>query len=156
MKLTQTQESIVPKLSVTDLWPQMQRKKCELTPQNTEIVFDAEKWIYERKSAYPMVDCIRGPSDGDWKHFNYHPVCNGVVLKDQDVLVLYPNGNYYVKPNTDQEGCAHHPSKCCECLLKEIDDDYLNYAPSDEDKHLKNADEAKHYATYLDAMRYAP
>ena len=28
MKLTQTQESIVPKQSVTDLWPQMQRKEC--------------------------------------------------------------------------------------------------------------------------------
>ena len=42
MKLTQTQESIVPELSVTDSWPQMQRKKCELTPQDTETVFDAE------------------------------------------------------------------------------------------------------------------
>ena len=70
MKLTQTQESIVPDQSVTDSWPQMQRKKCELTPQDTEIVFDAEKWIYERKSAYPMVDCILGPSDGEWKNFN--------------------------------------------------------------------------------------
>ena len=156
MKLTQTQESIVPELSVTDSWPQMQRKKCELTPQDTEIVFDAEKWIYERKSAYPMVDCIPGPSDGNWKHFNYHPVCNGVVLKDKDVLILYPNDNYYVKPNTDQEGCAHHPSKCCECLLKEIDDEYLNHSPSDEEILLKNADEAKHYAKYLEAARYAP
>ena len=156
MKLIQTQESIVPEQSITDPWPLMQRKKCELTTQDIEIVFDAEKWIYERKSAYPMVDCIHGPADGDWKHFNYHPVCNSVVLKHGDVLILYPNDNYYVKQNTDQEGCAHHPSKCCECLLKEIDDEYLNYAPSDEDKHLENADEAKHYATYLDAMRYAP
>lgn len=29
MKLIQTQESIVPEQSITDSWPQMQRKECE-------------------------------------------------------------------------------------------------------------------------------
>lgn len=108
----------------------------EQTP--AEVTFDAERWIYERKSAYPMVDCLPGSADGMWKTFCYHPVCNGVVLKDKDVLVLYPNGNYYVKPDTNQEGCEHQPSKCCQCMLKEIDEEYLNWM-SDEEKHLSAA-----------------
>ncbi|MGY5392782.1 hypothetical protein [Acinetobacter sp. NigerLNRRAM0016] len=34
----------------------------------------------------------------------------------------------------EQEGCEHHPTKCCECMLKEIDEEYLS-CMSDEDKH---------------------
>ena len=30
----------------------------------TEVLkFEAEKWIYERKSAYPMVDCVDGSAE---------------------------------------------------------------------------------------------
>lgn len=112
----------------------------------TEVTFNAERWIYERKSAYPMVDCLPGPADGMWITFRFHPACNGVVLKDQDVLVLHPNGNYHVKPNKNQEGCKHHPSKCCECMLKEIDEEYLSWG-SDEEKHLNAALVAAEYVT---------
>lgn len=108
MNLTQTQESIVPKQSVIDSWPTKTRKDSHPCQEQkpTEVIFDAERWIYERKSAYPMVDCLAGPADGMWKTFCFHPVCNGVVLKDQDVLVLDPNGEYSVKPKTDQD--KHH------------------------------------------------
>ena len=140
MNLEQTPESIVPEQSVIDSWPTKVRTTSNACQKQepVEVIFDAERWLYERKSAYPMVECLPGPADGMWKTFRYHPVCNGVVLKDQDVLVLYPNGNYYVKPDTNQEGCEHHPSKCCECMLKEIDEEYLNWI-SDEEKHLKAA-----------------
>lgn len=64
----------------------------------TEVIFDAERWIYERQSAFPMVDCLPGSANGLWEKFNYHPTCNGVVLQDQDVLVLGLDGTYSVKP----------------------------------------------------------
>lgn len=38
----------------------------------------------------------------------------------------------------EQKGCEHHPSKCCECMLKEIDEEYLSWM-SDEEKHLNAA-----------------
>ena len=139
MNLAQTPESIVPEQSVIDSWPTKTRNGSHPCQEQTpaEVIFDAERWLYERKSAYPMVDCLPGAAEG-WETFNYHPFCNGVVLKDKDVLVLYPNGNYYVKPDTNQEGCERHPSKCCECMLKEIDEEYLSWE-SDEEKHLNAA-----------------
>lgn len=97
MKLEETTQSIVPGQSEIDAWTQMQRKKSEHAYQDKEIVFDAEKWIYERKSAYPMVDCIRGSAQGGWKKFNYHPVCKGIVLHDKDVITLGSDGTYSVK-----------------------------------------------------------
>lgn len=110
MNLAQTPESIVPEQSVIDSWPTKVRiasHPCQ-EQKPTEVIFDAERWLYERKSAYPMVECLPGPADGMWKTFRYHPVCNGVVLKDQDVLVLNPNGSYSVKPKmTDQEKYLH-------------------------------------------------
>ena len=128
MNLTQTQESIVPEQSVIDSWPTKVRiasHPCQ-EQKPTEVTFDAQIWIHKPKSAYPMVECRLSLENG----FRYHPVCNGVALKDKDVLVLNPNGSYSVKPKmTDQEGCEHHPSKCCECMLKEID----------EEKHLNAA-----------------
>lgn len=107
MNLTQTQESIVPEQLVIDSWPTKVRiasHPCQ-EQKPVELIFDAERWIYERKNAYPMVDCLPGAA-AEWETFNYHPVCNGVVLKDQDVLVLDPNGEYSVKPKTDQD--KHH------------------------------------------------
>lgn len=107
MNLTQTQESIVPEQSVIDSWPTKVRiasHPCQ-EQEPVEVIFDAERWLYERKTAYPMVNCLPGAAAG-WETFNYHPVCNGVVLKDQDVLVLDPNGEYSVKPKTDQD--KHH------------------------------------------------
>lgn len=50
------------------------------------IVFDAELWIYERKKAFPMVDCISGSADGMWKNFNYHPEHKGIVLQHGDII----------------------------------------------------------------------
>lgn len=41
-------------------------------------------------------------------------------------------------PRQDIDGCEHHPEKCCECMLKEIDEQYLNFM-SDEEKHLNAA-----------------
>ncbi len=41
-------------------------------------------------------------------------------------------------PRQDIDGCEHHPKKCCECMLKEIDEQYLNFF-SDEEKHLNAA-----------------
>lgn len=108
MNLIQSQESIVPEQSVIDSWPTKVRiasYPCQEQKPN-EVTFDAERWLYERKTAYPMVDCLPGPAEGMWKTFRYHPVCNGVDLKDKDVLVLDPNGEYSVKPKTDQD--KHH------------------------------------------------
>lgn len=42
-------------------------------------------------------------------------------------------------PYQDIDGCEHHPEKCCECMLKEIDEQYLNFMPSDESKYLDAA-----------------
>ena len=120
MKLNPTPESIVPEQSVIDSWPQMHRKKtthaCQdkcpefkdeqcghcLVQQDAclikEIVFDAEAWIYERKNKYPMVDCIPLAGEGLWKTFGYHPVCSGVTLQDEDVIILNTDGNYTVRP----------------------------------------------------------
>lgn len=120
MKLTPTPQSVVPEQSVIDSWPQMHRKKsthpcqskcsdfkdeqcghCLIQQQiiePKEIVFDAELWLYERKSAFPMVDCIAGSAAGLWKNFSYHPVCNGTILHDKDVLILGADGVYSVKP----------------------------------------------------------
>lgn len=92
--------------------------------ETKEIIFDAEKWLYERKSAYPMVDCIPMPGEGLWRTFDYHPVCHGITLQNQDVITLDAKGNYTVKPK--------------------------------DSPVLQNADEAKHYSTYLEATRYAP
>lgn len=122
MKLTETQESIVPGQSEIDSWPQLKRNH-EQSSTTQEIVFDAEKWIYERKSAYPMVETVPGSTDGDWKNFRYHPACNGIVLHDKDIITLGCNGSYSVKS---------------------------------KDEPTLNNDEAKFYATYLEASRYAP
>lgn len=46
----------------------------------------------------------------------------------------------------EPEGCEHHPLKCCECMLKEINEEYLSYV-SDEEKHLNVALEAMEYVT---------
>ena len=107
MNLAQTPESIVPEQSVIDSWPTKVRVDSHPHQEQepVEVIFDAERWLYERKTAYPMVNCLPGAAAG-WETFNYHPVCNGVVLKDQDVLVLDPNGEYSVKPKTDQD--KHH------------------------------------------------
>lgn len=61
------------------------------------IIFNAETWIYERKNAFPMVDCITGSADGIWKNFSYHPECNGNVLNDNDVIILNSDGTYSVE-----------------------------------------------------------
>lgn len=42
-------------------------------------------------------------------------------------------------PRLDIDGCEHHPKKCCECMLKEIDEQYLSFMPSDEAKYLDAA-----------------
>lgn len=42
-------------------------------------------------------------------------------------------------PRQDIDGCEHHPKKCCECMLKEIDEQYLSFMPSDESKYLDAA-----------------
>lgn len=110
MNLEQTQESIVPEQSVIDSWPTKVRTTSNACQEQepVEVIFDAERWLYERKKAYPMVDCLPGPADGMWKTFRFHPVYCCVVLKDQDVLVLNPNGSYSVKPKmTDQEKYLH-------------------------------------------------
>jgi len=52
------------------------------------ITFDAEKWLYERKSAYPMVECVSGSAEGIWKSFNYHPQYKGKVLQDGDKIKI--------------------------------------------------------------------
>lgn len=52
------------------------------------ITFDAEKWLYERKSAYPMVECVSGSAEGLWQSFNYHSEYNGKVLQDGDKIKL--------------------------------------------------------------------
>ena len=57
----------------------------ENKPEST-LKFDAEKWLYERKSAYPMVDCIEGSADGMWESFNYHPEYKGKVLHNGDII----------------------------------------------------------------------
>ncbi|WP_111857797.1 hypothetical protein [Acinetobacter sp. CFCC 10889] len=73
-----------------------------------EIIFDAELWIYQRKSAFPMVACLPGPANGLWEKFNYHPVCNGNVLQDQDILVLGLDGAYTVRSKPcDQDKYIH-------------------------------------------------
>ena len=46
----------------------------------------------------------------------------------------------------EPEGCEHHSLKCCECMLKEIDEEYLSYL-SDEEKHLNAALKAVEYVT---------
>lgn len=57
----------------------------ENKPEST-LKFDAEKWLYERKSAYPMVDCIEGSADGFWSSFTYHPEYKGKVIYDGDII----------------------------------------------------------------------
>ena len=74
------------------------------------------------------------------------------IVPEQSVIDSWSQ----LKRTSHQDGCAHHALKCCECLLKEIDDEYLNHTPFDEEKQLKNADEAKFYTAYLEATRYAP
>lgn len=98
-----------------DKCPEFKNEQCHVcliqiheNPITQEIIFDAEKWIYERKSAYPMVDCVSGSSDGEWKNFRYHPVCKGAVLHDKDVITLDSDGTYSAKSkgeptlNTDE------------------------------------------------------
>lgn len=121
MKLEENTQIIVPGQSEIDSWPQLKRNHEQSS--TTQIVFDAEKWIYERKSAYPMVETVPGSTDGEWKNFRYHPVCNGIVLHDKDIITLGCNGSYSVKS---------------------------------KDEPTLNNDEAKFYATYLEASRYAP
>ena len=50
------------------------------------IYFDAELWLYERKSAYPMVNCVDGSADGFWSNFKYHPEYKGKVLQHGDLI----------------------------------------------------------------------
>lgn len=55
-------------------------------PATEVLKFEAEKWIYERKSAYPMVDCVDGSADGFWSSFTYHPEYKGKVIYDGDII----------------------------------------------------------------------
>lgn len=52
------------------------------------IIFEAEKWLYERKRAYPMVECISGSAEGLWTSFTYHPEYKGKVLQDGDKIEI--------------------------------------------------------------------
>lgn len=52
------------------------------------ITFEAEKWLYERKRAYPMVECISGSAEGLWTSFTYHPQYKGKVLQDGDKIEI--------------------------------------------------------------------
>ncbi|NNH88205.1 hypothetical protein [Acinetobacter terrae] len=101
MILKTTVASIVPDSSEIESWPQFKRiSSIKVIPQ--EIVFDAEKWLYGRKSAYPMVDCIPAiPTNGFWKKFKFHPSCNGTLLHDKDILILNSNGEYSVKSKNE-------------------------------------------------------
>ena len=65
MNLAQTPESIVPEQSVIDSWPTKVRTTSNACQKQepVEVIFDAERWLYERKNAYPMVaySCINVP-----------------------------------------------------------------------------------------------
>ena len=61
------------------------------------------------------------------------------IVPEQSVIDSWPTKVRIAShPCQEQQGCEHHPSKCCECMLKEIDEEYLNWI-SDEEKHLKAA-----------------
>ncbi len=109
-----------------------------LHPQMTHVSNDGRHWVNEEFSHLPEIQ---------------HQIQSMIRIEDiRTAIAAYEKET--VLQNAD--GCEHHPLKCCECLLKEIDDEYLNHTPFDEEKHLKNADEAKFYTAYLEATRYAP
>lgn len=68
--------------------------------------------------------------------------CSHCLLKEVEArefqLGLAPDKAYLKTESSDLEGCAHHPKKCCECMLKEIDKQYLDCI-SDEIRHLDAA-----------------
>lgn len=109
MNLIQTQESIVPEQSVIDSWPTKVRTTSNACQKQepVEYIFHYKLWFKNRQGTYPMVEAKKIKADAR-KKYCYHPFCNGVALKDKDVLVLNPNGSYSVKPKmTDQEKYLH-------------------------------------------------
>lgn len=82
------------------------------------IRFDAEKWIYERKSVYPMVetkDCYTGQSSLG-KYFRYEPVINtlegDMKVSHGDYIIKGVQGEYYpCKPDIFEQTYDLIPSK---------------------------------------------
>ena len=75
--------------------------------KNKPIRFDAEKWIYERKSAFPMVEGRNTNNSSLGSRFTYQPViitANGEhALKDGDLII--PDDKYWaVQCPTTQGG----------------------------------------------------
>lgn len=65
------------------------------------IKFDAEKWIYERHNAYPMVDTrdvLKGQSSLG-EHFVYQPVIHtlegDMAVSDGDYIIEGVEGEFY-------------------------------------------------------------
>lgn len=56
------------------------------------IEFDVEKWIYERKEAYPMVKTKKTSNSALGKHFQYEPV---IETLEGDMTVSH--GDYIIK-----------------------------------------------------------
>lgn len=65
------------------------------------VRFDAEKWIYERHNAYPMVDTrdVEKGSSSLGKYFAYQPVIHtlegDMTLCDGDFIIKGIQGEYY-------------------------------------------------------------
>ncbi|MGX2947189.1 hypothetical protein [Enterococcus alishanensis] len=85
--------------------------KYRKKPVVVEVIkFNAEKWIYERHSAYPMVD-TRDTSLGEsslGRLFTYQPVIHtlegDMAVSDGDYIVEGVQGEYYaIKPDIFEE-----------------------------------------------------
>lgn len=74
------------------------------------VRFDAEKWIYERHNAYPMVDTrdVEKGTSSLGKHFTYQPVIHtlegDMTVSDGDYIIKGVQGEHYpCKPDIFKE-----------------------------------------------------
>lgn len=97
-----------------------------IVPGQSEI----DCWPQLKRAIHPCNDKCSNFKDEQRSH------CLLKEIENQEFnLGLAPDANYV---KTENQGCEHHPKKCCECLLLEIDAEYLS-AMSDEEKFFNAA-----------------
>lgn len=74
------------------------------------VLFEAEKWIYERHNAYPMVDTrdVEKGASSLGKHFTYQPVIHtlegDMTVSDGDYIIKGVQDEFYpCKPDIFKE-----------------------------------------------------
>ena len=68
------------------------------------VKFDVEKWLYDRKEAYPMVETKETSNSTLGKYFSYEPVIEtlegDMTVSDGDYIIEGIQGEFYpCKPN---------------------------------------------------------